>query len=73
MIGQDDLDHPGRGELLAACALLLFENDEFRKELNHPHVSRKRLFTRHDLERGRNMGPMAFMTEDEGLLVKLES
>ena len=73
MIGMDDLDYPGKSDLLAACGLLLFENDAMLAELGHPHSTRVRIFTRHDLERGRNMGPMAWMTEEGSIGLRLES
>lgn len=69
----DDIQ-PTACELLEAMALLISENEQLRANGgNTSAVYGKREFTRDDLERGRQLAPMAFMSGAGTLVVKLDS
>ena len=65
---------PTTDDLLCANALLMVDNDALKISANVPMgEGGRRDFTRDDLERGRSMGPMAFMTGAGKLCMRLNS
>lgn len=71
-MSQPNQPPPSLAALLNAMAILYLERAALRDELGYDHQGRSRVFTHHDLERGAQLGPLAFIDEGE-LVFKLES